>query len=146
MIVLVALMPMAVAAPSMAGRDASGSARLTVTTRFLPSQEVFVEGAFYYVEVRRPSDGSLISRGRNRASMRTTLAPGRYRLHAYARACAGMCPRTRRRPPCKEATCPADGHLGGRTDGCARGLRIRPATTVRATVLFQTGRHCRIHR
>jgi len=115
--------------PASQPADAPRQARLVVTTQFVKTPAQYIEGAFYYLEVRKASDGSLVRRrrGEGKPSLSNSFPPGRYRIHAYARPCSGTCEQ-----------------LSRPTDGCARALRLRAGTTVRAQVRFKTDAHCSI--
>src|SRR5687767_23905 len=109
---------LAVAAP--AGAELQRGS-LVVPIRSVDTGAVLIEGGLQYVTLRRLPERRLVLRRRLRArdtfALRRPLAPGRYRLVSWIRACQGNCD-----------------SLSPPTSACAGDLRVRAGKRTRVVL------------
>lgn len=90
----------------------------------------YIEGSFSYLRVGRIGGGYALQRrlvGYPRASVRLSLAPGRYRLRSWQRPCDGNC-----------------SVLDPPIDRCSGDFRVTAGRAMTATIRVTPTRGCRI--
>jgi hypothetical protein len=111
-------------------RRAAARGVLRATGQLKPSSSVYTEGALEYVSVRRAGSGVLVLKREyplGKIKLARRLLAGSYRLTSWTRTCSGNC-----------------GYLDPPGYACSRAIRIRAGTTLRAIVVSEVGKHCRI--
>jgi hypothetical protein len=116
---------------ALTGRDAEKTARLRFEERHVEGGPVYIEGAYQYVELRPTGadDPDLVIRlARGRAER--SVAPDRYTVVSYTRACSAVCPNM---SPVR------DGH-------CQRRVTIGEHEAAALTIRTRFGERCAIAR
>jgi hypothetical protein len=111
-------------------RRAAATGLLRVDGKLKPSTSMYTEGGFEYVTIRLSATRALILKHRyqlGKIKLTRRLPAGSYRLASWTQTCSGNC-----------------SHLDPPAYECGRTLRIKPSGSVRATVLSEVGKHCRI--
>jgi hypothetical protein len=103
--------------------------RLVVTEQIVKSDATYIEGAYWYLVLKRVRDGHVVFRRRysGRMHLDKRFPGGRYRLVSYVRSCAGTC-----------------GYLDSPSGRCAAKFSMRRGARVHAVVRTEVGEPCRI--
>jgi len=107
------------------GTGAPANGVFSVRAKYVRSDNVYIEGAYQYLVVKRAGEEVYRKRFDKRARLR--LAVGKYWVGSYARPCDGNC-----------------SYLDQPRDRCSRHVVIRGGETLRATVRITVGRPCSI--
>jgi hypothetical protein len=120
-VITMMLSPAAIASPE--------TGELRLRDRTMQTNSVYIEGALYYVAVRRARDRRLVFHTRfgERLSRQVTVPSGYYEVTSWTRTCSGTCQ-----------------NLDPPSLRCQGTVRVRAGRFITATIVHGVGLRCRV--